>query len=195
MKKKPLNRPRMYRAYNATVFQSGMVQPRLMRDEETYYSVEDIHDVLHGFMEQVVHRRTDNVPMDLVNEVVKYAIWLTGGQSFYDILAMQCDNNALKDETRDFLVDTVEMLSTGSRKMSIYTWLRLTTATFAEYSAPKKGPISDHALYDALNATLPANPIATWLALDGGFEDLLTTLYILFAQANFDPWQITPNRV
>lgn len=194
MKRKLPSRPRSYRSYDATVFQSGMVQPFLQQDD-SYYSTEDVHQVLHDFIDKITSRRTDNVPMALVNEVVKYAIWLTSGPRFYDVIALQCDNSALKDQTRDFLVDTIEMLSTGSRKMSVYTWLRLATATTAEYTAPKKGPISDHALYDALKTTLPANPIATWLAMDGGFEDLLTTLYILFAQANFDPWQCTPNRV
>ena len=195
MKRRLPNRPRMYRNYNATVFQSGLVQPFIMRDDDTYYSIEEIHNTLHDFMEKVVYRRTDNIPMELVNEFVKYAIWLTGGSHFYDVLITQCDNNMLKDQTRDFLVDTVEMLSTGSRKMNVYTWLRLTTTSTTEWGASKKGPISDHSLYDALKTTLPANPIATWLAMDGGFEDLLTTLYILFAQANYDPWQVTPNRV
>ena len=189
------SRPRNYRNYESACFQSGMVQPFLNDNSETYYSSEDIHNTLLGFIEAVKYRKTDKVPMDMVNDVVKYAIWLTSGQRFYDLLIAQCDNGQLKDQTRDFLVDTVNMLACGHRIMNVHTWLRLFTTTEASYSASKRGPIKDHALYDALKATLPANPIATWLAMDGGFEDLLTTLYILFAQANFDPWQITPNRV
>ena len=45
-----------------------------MRDDDTYYSIEEIHNTLHDFMEKVVYRRTDNIPMELVNEFVKYAI-------------------------------------------------------------------------------------------------------------------------
>lgn len=195
MSKRLPSRPRNYREYNSVQFQSGFAQPFLKHDDDIYYSVEDIHNVLLGFIESVKYRKTDKVPMELVNDAVKYAIWLLSGNRFYDVLIAQCDNGGLRDQTRDFLVDTINMLACGHRTMSIHTWLRLFTTTEAEYSASKRGPIRDHALYDALKATLPANPIATWLAMDGGFEDLVTTLYILFAQSNRDPWQITPNRV
>lgn len=87
----------------------------------------------------------------------------------YNVLS----NNLVNGKILDFLVDTVEFVNGGVRELPITTWANyLDTATKHAALIPDRRNLT-------LNITGP-NYIAKWIRQPNGFEDLVSTLILMF---------------
>lgn len=92
---------------------------------------------------------------------------------------------------RKFLIDTLEFLSSGKRRMDIESWHRILYDT-AVVNAPKRERINTNDWFgepkpnpkpwDGLVPTLTNDVICRWLEKPAGFKDLLFFAAIMFAE-------------
>lgn len=117
--------------------------------------------------------------------VVKKALDLLGTDSNW--LATQIFNPNLNRYRIDFLVDTVIYISTGRRDQTLTTWRALCcdqTLTDAKgislqgYAINKKLVLPKDMIFSQ-----PSSIISAWLAHNGGFADLVESLYLMFGDA------------
>ena len=113
-------------------------------------------------------------------QVIARCSQLFGG--FFRWLTIQSTfNNYVYGLNYDFLVDTVNFIQTGQRRMMVYTWMEL----LLEYPTEKlmtanrvrarELPLTNPSLFD--------DYIGMWCSQPGGFEDLLWTAYTLFGSS------------
>ena len=108
-------------------------------------------------------------------------------RAFGDIkqwLNLQQFNTHLCDIAFDFIHDTVRYINTGERTVSTHTAGALIQAAVNNrvIGGGYTGRVVRQViLADALKVK-PENLIQTWLSYEGGFEDMLCTMYILFGK-------------
>lgn len=84
----------------------------------------------------------------------------------------------------DFLVDTLIYIETGKRSQSLMTWRALCcdkTLTDAKGITLRGHSINKKiVLPKAILFSQPASIISAWISYDGGFADLVESLYMMF---------------
>lgn len=117
-------------------------------------------------------------------EVVKAAKRLLGADPNW--LLAQIYNGNLNRYHVDFVTDTVIYLTTGRRAQTLTTWRALCEAT--DLSAVKSISLKGHpinrqiVLPKDLLFSQPAGIISVWLSKNGGFADLIESLYLMFGE-------------
>lgn len=82
-------------------------------------------------------------------------------------------NNLVHGKSLDFIIDTVEFINGGVRVLDINTWLN-----YLDFETKKPSKALDPRVVE-LNST-GSNYIGKWIRQPNGFEDLVSTLSILF---------------
>jgi hypothetical protein len=92
----------------------------------------------------------------------------------------------------DFITDTVRFIMTGKRDIPVGTWERLigpgqndpTATIIFDQQLMNSLPTGYSVLRKQSTQSNLNNIIALWLSRDGGFTDMVTTLYTLFGEHN-----------
>ena len=113
-------------------------------------------------------------------EVARKAVELFGNNKLEFFITANLKNGDFKSDLHfEFLKDTVQFLRTGVRSMSISMWLSLLVDPKGSAMKGKPG----------LKLTYSMNPksyrditIQDWLSKDGGFADLVFSMFIIFGE-------------
>lgn len=112
-------------------------------------------------------------------EIARKAVSLFGGTDLFNFVHTNLLYNRFKSDLHyRFLNDTLDYIKTGKRTMSILTWMRLLIS-------PTQGISKKHASKTAytMNSDCYRNvTVMNWLSRDGGLQDLVITLYIIFGK-------------
>ncbi len=100
--------------------------------------------------------------------------------NFPDWLAMQRQNSKLVGFNHDFIRDTLDYIRTGVRKAAPINWLELVNESSDRLVPAQHVDTSDLRLKPGEN-TIPL--LVAWNRHPNGFEDFITTLYVLFGPA------------
>lgn len=85
----------------------------------------------------------------------------------------------------EFLEDTINYLNGETRKINIYQWARMLNVTKDAINyKPAQNDFFKTTITRIMYGNL-INNIKQWLAIEGGYEDLLTTLYVIFGDRSF----------
>lgn len=117
--------------------------------------------------------------------VLKAALSAFGTTNFYDWCLLQAQNPFMTGAHKKFLNETFNFIETGNRSVQVGTWMniiRINSAASAQGETPYQinkffgigGPSGSER-----TATLDT-VIQCWTSQEGGFEDLLGTLAVLF---------------
>lgn len=100
----------------------------------------------------------------------------------YDWLKAQELSPYCYGRNRDFLVDTINFINTGKRKMSVQSWRGLLVDGQKECPScvKKEKPLP------RLNARTHSELIAKWCSFPKGFEDMICTLNLLFGEPYYE---------
>lgn len=99
-------------------------------------------------------------------------------------LNLQQFNAHLCDIAFDFIHDTVRYINTGERTVSTHTAGALIQAAVNNrvIGGGYTGRVVRQVILADVLKVKPENVIQTWLSYEGGFEDMLCTMYILFGK-------------
>lgn len=90
------------------------------------------------------------------------------------------ENPLIHGKDLDFLIDTVEFVNGGVRTLDINTWFN-----YLDQTPKKPAPIPDTRVISV--SRTGSNYIAKWLRQPNGFQDLVSTLTIMFGIRLSDP--------
>ena len=112
-------------------------------------------------------------------EIARKAVSLFGGTDLFNFIHANMQYNRFKSDLHyRFLQDTLEYIKTGKRSMSIHTWMSLLSVkekTLTKKQAPKTAYSMKSDLYRNVS-------VMQWLTHDGGLQDLVLSLYIIFGK-------------
>jgi hypothetical protein len=119
---------------------------------------------------------------DFRKETLLTALGAFGTRSFRSWYLSQHQSPACGDLHNRFLTDTLRYINEGRREMGLMTWGSLITMTDEGNSV---GPVSEYAknLFKHDFGNSLTSVIQKWISHDGGLEDMLGTLHILFGNA------------
>lgn len=140
---------------------------------------------------QLVRRQVISTDFDFRERAIKVALSAFGENNFQAWIKANAYSPVFSQTHADFLNDTARFIVTGKRHLPVDTWERLITASTND-------PNNTISFDEALLAQLPSgfsaihtvqtannlhNVIAKWLSHEGGFTDMVTTLYTLFGES------------
>ena len=114
--------------------------------------------------------------------ILRTALEAFGLVSFESWYQSQHQSPACGDMHNEFLTDTLKFITTGQRRMHLMSWSSLLHMTD---DGSAIGPVSEEAeqFFKNRNHFMLNDVIQVWCSRDGGLEDLLGTLHILFGNA------------
>lgn len=130
--------------------------------------------------------RSGSAKFEYREQVLVAALRAFGTLRFYDWYRAQFESPVFGQTNRQFLDDTFKFLMTGRRDLPINNWIDLVkadesntgvhsystyAAEFFRCSGPRETPGSQPQLTEVLQS---------WVSREGGFNDLIGTLFILF---------------
>jgi len=117
------------------------------------------------------------------------ALGAFGTQNFYDWCILQSSSPFLSSAHRKFFNDTLTFIETGKRSVNVSSWLNILSAT-PDHQNNSPIPLRtreyfgvDLNVYNQRSLDLSDN-LVVWTSQQGGFEDLLGTLVVLFGAIN-----------
>jgi hypothetical protein len=130
--------------------------------------------------------RRGSTPFDLREKVYIAALRAFGTHSFYDWYRVQYESPAFGLTNRRFLDDTFKFIQTGRRDLPLSNWISMVkadevnpgTREFDQYAVSFFG-CTNPSEQPTYSASLP-EILQQWLSKEGGFNDFLGTLFILF---------------
>jgi hypothetical protein len=141
---------------------------------------------------QLVRRQVIHTDFDFRERVIRIAGQAFGVGNFGLWAAVQKESPTFTQTHADFISDTVRFIVNGKRQMPVSMWEHLIGPGSNDPNAP---PTFEDALFPQLpdgysfrsqvqtNNNL-SNVICRWLSQQGGFTDMVTTLYTLFGEHN-----------
>lgn len=130
--------------------------------------------------------RTGRANFEFREKVYIAALNAFGTYNFYNWYQVQYESPAFGNTNRRFLDDTFRFITSGRRSLPLQSWISLVKSDeqntgehfLGQYAASYFGVVktNEAALYQN---TLP-EVLQSWLAKEGGFNDMLLTLFILF---------------
>lgn len=141
---------------------------------------------------QMIRRQVLHTDFEFRERVIKIALKAFGVNSFQLWAELNLQSPTFTQTHADFLNDTVRFITTGKRDMKVDMWERLIGPGSND---PNAKPELDKNLFASLpqgyswrsrmeSPTNLHNVLAMWLSRQGGFTDLVTTLYTLFGEHN-----------
>jgi hypothetical protein len=161
----------------------------------------DAYESLGPLYDSVFKRTTEKLTMDMVNETIKLALELFKVGScaksmrrshILNVFRLNHVNGGLVGKYREFVIDTLGYIATGHRTISISTWASLFRAQGKPYHEPLTGVIKEPSIVDAVDILsrccyeTDGCILSRWVAQDGGMEDMLYTLYMLFTEIRYE---------
>lgn len=182
------------KANSSETFQSWKSRPILSVFDLSPEAIEHVvaNESVVEIYNQLVRRQVIHTDFDFRERAVRIAGAAFGVGNFKLWADVQKESPTFTQTHADFITDTVRFITTGKREMAVGMWERLIGPGSND---PTEKPTYD----DTLFAGLPAgysfrqghevgnnlhNVIAMWLSRQGGFTDLVTTLYTLFGEHN-----------
>ncbi len=111
--------------------------------------------------------------------VARKACELFSGSDLFSFIHANMMYNRFKTDLHyRFLDDTINFIKTGKRGMSIFTWMQLLivpSKSFTKKVAPKTTYSMKLDCYRGVS-------VMRWLKHDGGLQDLIISLYIIFGK-------------
>jgi len=156
------------------VWPSGFIT-KSIRDQGTSWESEP---KLTDLYDQYCSRVTPGVSLEFITEVVDLAIAIFQGPSL-TAFNLQQTNGQLVNMWREFVQDTINFIQGKERTMCVSTWLRLLELKPGGTWSSLKGTVKETTITDFKKDTT-SNSIAAWLQRENGFEDMLSSMYILF---------------
>lgn len=146
---------------------------------------------------QVVGRQVHHVKFDYRERVIKVALRSFGLFDFAMWLEVQKTSPTFTQLHADFLMDTLNYIATGKRRIPVDSWERMiSTGANDPFNkiqyCPKELSLFDSSMRfnntGEITSTVAQNKnpynlntvINRWLSHSGGFSDLVVSLYILF---------------
>ena len=112
-------------------------------------------------------------------EIVRKAVSLFGGERLENFIHTNLLRNQFKSDLHfKFLVDTIDFIKTGVRSMNIQMWMQLLSVP--TQSIDKK--LQAKSTYTMKPDYYRGASISNWLQHQGGLQDLIITLYIIFGK-------------
>lgn len=110
-------------------------------------------------------------------EIARKAVYLFGGINLYGFITLNLMRNQFKSDLHfKFLEDTINYINTGKRSVNIQMWMQLLSAPSKSFSKKLQAKTTYTMKSDYYrNACL-----TKWLAHEGGLQDLIIALYIIF---------------
>lgn len=117
-------------------------------------------------------------------KILQVAFEAFGTISFFDWIAVQLKGPSTGDMHIEFLKDTMKFIMTGKRKLSLHSWTDvLTLSSITSNETVTEAEIASFFVNadtkQGMNIQL-IDVIQRWCAQEGGFEDLVQTLHVLF---------------
>lgn len=141
---------------------------------------------------QMVMRQVIHTDFDFRERAIKVALSAFGVDNFHLWVKLNAASPMFTQTHADFITDTVRFIMTGKRNLPVGTW--------EQVISPGSNDPNDEIEFDPqLMSCLPTgystlrrqptqanlhNIIALWLSRDGGFTDMVVTLYTLFGEHN-----------
>jgi hypothetical protein len=120
-------------------------------------------------------------------KILLNALKCFGTDNFYDWCLLQVKNPFATPMHTKFINDTLRFIGEGTRSVSVTSWSNLLNIN----NKPSVGVDNDIALKTFFRTNLPnemqkqrdmTSIVICWTSQEGGFEDLLATMYILFGK-------------
>jgi len=160
-------------------------------DDHTTKGSEEIDRLQRDFFIDPTYARN----FDCFEDLCKIMLGIFASNKFGQWLFVQKQSPKYSALHERFLIDTCNYLQTGKRAMSIYNWEGLFKFNYAE-GAPMYGarhtesntplklhesnPVQAAQVFKLFENLTISSLILLWLSKEGGFDDLITSLYILF---------------
>lgn len=141
---------------------------------------------------QMIRRQVIHTDFDYRERAIKTALLSFGVQNFESWAKANQHSPTFTQTHADFITDTARFITTGKRQLPVGTWERLISpgvndpTTKIEYDPYVLGAIPrgySHLQQQSCDANLH-NVIARWLSHNGGFTDMVTSLYTFFGEYN-----------
>ena len=144
---------------------------------------------------QMIRRQVIHTDFDFRERVIKIALAAFGVNNFEAWSLLNAQSPTFTQTHADFITDTVRFITTGKRHMPVSMWEHLVTpgandpTTPAEFDLPlmKMLPAGWSARSGQAIPNNLHNVVAQWLSQNGGFTDLVTSLYTLFGECDRNP--------
>jgi len=184
-------------------FLGGNIKPQIERSSNPYnaeigkhqYIANDrdsngtsiaANPIVEGLYSDYIKNFIATSSFDFRKQVLAVALSAFGTPNFAIWFTTQYKSPAAGDLHNRFLDDTLKFINTGSRDMSLETWQSLLLITdegnnigaMSKYAKDFFG-IQDHQDVFKANTSL-IEVVQKWCSKEGGLEDLLGTLHILF---------------
>lgn len=126
------------------------------------------------------HKRTRKVgDADYLSDVYAACMNAFGTNSFYEWAYMQLENPYFTASHREFLNDMFSFILTGKRTYSYSAWAVALERRRAD-SEDKKTPYNYRDLIISGTPLTVTDAVTRWSAHDGGVEDMITSLHLVF---------------
>lgn len=144
---------------------------------------------------QMVRRQVIHTDFDFRERVIKIALAAFGVNNFETWAKLNTHSPTFTQTHADFITDTVRFITTGKRHMPVSMWDHLVSPGTNDPTSPAAYDVSVMSLLPAgwslrSNQAIPNNlhnVIAQWLSQNGGFTDMVTSLYTLFGECDRNP--------
>ena len=112
-------------------------------------------------------------------EIARKAASLFGGVDLFGFIQTNLQRGYFKTDLHfRFLQDTVEYIKTGRRNMSIHTWMQLLVVPGQSISKKHLAKTA----YSMKSDSYRNVSVMQWLTHEGGLQDLVLSLYIIFGK-------------
>ena len=144
---------------------------------------------------QMVRRQVIHTDFEFRERVIKIALAAFGVNNFEAWAHLNTHSPMFAQTHADFITDTVRFITSGKRHMPVSMWEHLVGPGTNDPTSPAE---VDKSLIQLLPAgwstrssqAIPNNlhnVIGQWLSQNGGFTDLVTSLYTLFGECDRNP--------
>lgn len=161
-------------AKNTNTFKNFILNKGYMNDGNQFFFLPEVQKLYDEYISDV-NSLND---FDYREKLLKVAFKSFGTLSFYDWLVLQMQSNYFTNMHRDFILDTINFIYTGKRKVQVSQWVNLLDTS--DNSGKPLNPIdfTDYSKDILIN-------IHMWVSNERGFQDLLITLYVIFGSRDF----------
>lgn len=148
----------------------------IVADEEykRFSGNEDIAELYRAH----IQRRQNTLTWDFRSKVVSAAMKLMG-RNLYTFINVQLQNPYLHGVAFDFMDDTLHYILTGHRALSLHNWSALLEEEPSKKSIDKRRTFKTRL---PVELAPMEEAISIWCSHEGGLEDLLRTLYLMFGK-------------
>lgn len=155
------------------------------RDDVNDFIIDkEVESLYRSYINNQVDFNSWSFKVSVIEEAVRLF-----GPNFNEWAVFQINQNTLVyNHSFEFLMDTLNFINGGNRKLSPFAWRDMLqykplNKTSTEIANRRIKSLTD--LYPKM-PQMTSDVIAQWCSVEGGFEDMLTSMYLFFAAASKD---------